>query len=77
MQVSTGSRQTFEGSLGHLLRPKPSYDAGRKGRRLVVPLAVTDTRGNGPQLPQGTFGLPFVGESRAWLRDMPAFFADK
>ena len=78
MQVCAGSRQRSGGSLRqHVLRRALSYNVGRKGRRPVLPLAVIDTRSDAPQLPQGTFGLPFIGESRAWLRDMPAFFADR
>ncbi len=49
----------------------------RQAKRPIVTVAVADTRSNASQLPEGSFGLPFIGESREWLKDMPGFFADR
>lgn len=56
---------------------KLSHTHRRQAKRPSVTVAVADTRSNAPQLPEGSFGLPFIGESREWLKDMPGFFADR
>ena len=56
---------------------KLSHTHTRQAKRPSVTVAVADTRSNAPQLPEGSFGLPFIGESREWLKDMPGFFADR
>ena len=56
---------------------KLSHAHRRQAKRPFVTVAVADSRSNAPQLPEGSFGLPFFGESREWLKDMPGFFADR
>lgn len=56
---------------------KLSHAHRRQAKRPFVTVAVADTRSNVPQLPEGSFGLPFIGESKEWLKDMPGFFADR
>ncbi len=56
----------------------PAQLRKRTARRLLMTYAIADTDteiGRTPQVPDGTFGVPFLGESVEWLKDMPTFFA--
>lgn len=57
-------------------RPASCNLVGRR-RRLSTLCAFApgrDTAANSLKLPEGEYGMPVLGESLEWIRDMPTFF---
>lgn len=82
LYIVTGSKIRMPETCGaRLLSPMNSaLRSTRSRRRTELTRAITTSRSETDtklREPDGSFGLPLLGESREWLKDLSIFFAER